>query len=270
MDKPPMMTVSPVYHYPFEVDDPRWATASQDYRYQNGGHWPWLGALLVAAETKLGRQAYAYDALCSLATMTNMAIPFTFGEWYLNDTSLGGVTQFEWSAGVYLWAENYYLGLNPDTQGISVNPISENLAFAISNYHWKGIAFNITYSPIVPSYRITVAGPGQYEIRVKMFTTAQPFVGKDGSTYSEWQKFNNGTLLVRDLSGPRVVLVISIVNLRSVIPIFYAVGVAILVTVTSIIARLMRMSRKTFLGLTIIALSGFTIAAVTTILALTK
>jgi len=76
-------------------------------QYHNGGSWPWVGGLYVAALVKAGRHERARDALYRLA-LTNREgreHEWEFNEWFHGITGEPrGATDQLWSAGMYIYA----------------------------------------------------------------------------------------------------------------------------------------------------------------------
>ncbi len=78
-------------------------------RYQNGGIWPWVGGLYVAALVKAGRFEKAEKTLRNLASALRLGKD---DEWEFNENLHGitgkptGAKYQAWSAGMYLYAQH--------------------------------------------------------------------------------------------------------------------------------------------------------------------
>ena len=78
------------------------------HQYHNGGIWPWVGGLYVAALVKAGRNGEAATALDSLAEAVKKGDrPYEFNEWLHGRTGepMGAHSQ-AWSAGMFLYARH--------------------------------------------------------------------------------------------------------------------------------------------------------------------
>jgi glycogen debranching enzyme len=78
------------------------------HQYHNGGIWPWVGGLYVAALVRAGRRERAGAELALLAA-ANLALkdgePGAFNEWLHGETGKPmGARWQAWSAGMYLYA----------------------------------------------------------------------------------------------------------------------------------------------------------------------
>lgn len=76
-------------------------------QYHNGGYWPYLGGLYVAALAKVGRWAEAKTALVALAKANRLGKKeaWEFNEWFHGKTRKPlGMPHQAWSAGMYLYA----------------------------------------------------------------------------------------------------------------------------------------------------------------------
>jgi hypothetical protein len=72
------------------------------HQYHNGGVWPFIGGLYVAALLQAGRNDTARSTLESLATLNRQG---GFNEWHHGETGAPmGVRNQAWSAGTYLFA----------------------------------------------------------------------------------------------------------------------------------------------------------------------
>lgn len=94
-------------------------------QYHNGGSWPWVGGLYVAALTRAGRHERAQDVLYRLA-LTNKAgreRPWEFNEWFHGVTGEPrGSADQAWSAGMYIYACNCVkAGSEPVFGGLEVD-----------------------------------------------------------------------------------------------------------------------------------------------------
>lgn len=82
-------------------------------QYHNGGYWPYLGGLYVAALAKVGRRAEAKAALVALAKANRLgkAGAWEFNEWFHGKTRQPlGMPHQAWSAGMYLYAYRSVIG----------------------------------------------------------------------------------------------------------------------------------------------------------------
>jgi len=101
-------------HPPIRPEDKDW----RDYywtehelnlpdQYHNGGVWPWVGGLYVAALVRAGRMEKAEETLCRLALANRLGREreWEFNEW-LHGTSgePRGSADQAWSAGMYIYA----------------------------------------------------------------------------------------------------------------------------------------------------------------------
>ncbi|MEK7639563.1 MAG: glycoside hydrolase 100 family protein [Patescibacteria group bacterium] len=76
-------------------------------QYHNGGYWPYLGGLYVAALAKVGKKQEAKAALLALAKANRLGKKETweFNEWFHGKTRQPlGMPHQAWSAGMYLLA----------------------------------------------------------------------------------------------------------------------------------------------------------------------
>ena len=94
-------------HPPVQPGDPDW----RDYygmlnlpgHYHNGGIWPFIGGLYVAALVHCGRLNEAQTALGRLGELNQLG---RFNEWHSGETGEPmGVEHQAWSAGMYLFAQ---------------------------------------------------------------------------------------------------------------------------------------------------------------------
>lgn len=78
-------------------------------QYHNGGIWPWVGGLYVAALAASGRRAQARIELEKLAEAVSLGRegPWEFNEWLHGKTGLPMGARFQaWSAGMFIYAEH--------------------------------------------------------------------------------------------------------------------------------------------------------------------
>jgi glycogen debranching enzyme len=79
------------------------------YHYQNGGIWPWIGGLYVAALVKAGLQERASEQLVALARALKLgkSEPWECNEWLHGQTGNPMGARFQaWSAGMFLYAHH--------------------------------------------------------------------------------------------------------------------------------------------------------------------
>ena len=113
--------------------------------------------------------------------------------------------------------------------------------------------FNITYiGGTDQSYTIASSGssPSSYSLKLKIFNPSRAIVmvKKDGATYYDWKKYNNGTVLIRNLSG--TTLDITVIDPHPVIVQIYMVFIAAagaLVALTVKIRKFLSKNRKILL-----------------------
>lgn len=103
-----------VLHPPILIGEQEWRDYYKVYnlnlphQYHNGGIWPWVGGLYVAALVRAGRPAQAYDELIRLAK----ALRLGKEEWECNEWLHGvtgkpmGIKYQAWSAGMFLYARH--------------------------------------------------------------------------------------------------------------------------------------------------------------------
>lgn len=112
LDQPyPVRALYPVIH----PGNPDWReyyrvrNLNQPHHYHNGGAWPFIGGLYVAALVKAGRHEVARDALDRLAEMNRMGKTreWGFNEWFhgLSGKPMGYDGQ-SWSAAMYVYAHD--------------------------------------------------------------------------------------------------------------------------------------------------------------------
>ena len=80
------------------------------HQYHNGGIWPWVGGLYVAALVKAGQRARAaaeLDLLAESCRLHKAGKPWEFNEWLQGRTGqpMGSPLQ-AWSAGMFLYADH--------------------------------------------------------------------------------------------------------------------------------------------------------------------
>jgi glycogen debranching enzyme len=103
-----------VLHPTIHPGEPAWRDYYRIYhlnypnQYHNGGIWPWVGGLYVAALVKAGRRERAGAELALLAA-ANLALkdgePGAFNEWLHGETGKPMGTRWQaWSAGMFLYA----------------------------------------------------------------------------------------------------------------------------------------------------------------------
>src|SRR5690606_784918 len=98
---------------PIRPGEPDWRTCyrvrnlNQPDHYHNGGSWPFIGGIYVAALVKAGRHEQATYELAKLAAMNRQGRrdEWEFNEWFhgLSGRPLGQAGQ-SWSAALYLFA----------------------------------------------------------------------------------------------------------------------------------------------------------------------
>ena len=79
------------------------------YHYQNGGIWPWVGGLYVAALVRAGLKQRAYEQLVSLARALELGKgePWECNEWLHGQSGNPMGAKYQaWSAGMFLYAHH--------------------------------------------------------------------------------------------------------------------------------------------------------------------
>lgn len=97
---------------PIRKDDPLWRTymgrhrQNLEYRYHNGGAWPFIGGFWVAALSALGHKHEAKTALEKLAA-ANQINDWQFNEWFHGKSGEPqGMPGQSWNAAMFLLAEH--------------------------------------------------------------------------------------------------------------------------------------------------------------------
>ena len=102
MDVWPLRSLTPAVR-PGDADwRSYYGSLNAPHHYHNGGVWPFLGGLYVAALVKTGRHDAADVALQNLARLNQCG---QFNEWHHGETGVPmGARDQAWSAGMYLFA----------------------------------------------------------------------------------------------------------------------------------------------------------------------
>jgi hypothetical protein len=108
-DLPPCLI--PFIHPKDEEWRPRYEFFNQPGEYHNGGIWPFISGLYVAALVKTGAMRLAEEKLLSLTRMTKLAadttLEFGFNEWHKAQDGLPrGQDWQSWSAALYLYVSH--------------------------------------------------------------------------------------------------------------------------------------------------------------------
>jgi glycogen debranching enzyme len=75
-----------------------------EYRYHNGGVWPFIGAFWVMALAGVGRRVEAREQLHKLAQLNSLN-QWEFNEWFHGQTGeASGMPGQSWNAAMYLLA----------------------------------------------------------------------------------------------------------------------------------------------------------------------
>jgi len=123
--------------------------------YQNGGSWPYMGAVLLwGASQFYGEKAAEF--MQSLAEMDAVVEPFTFNEWHNNQVTNPAKTNygspastpvFVWTAGLQVWSLFKALGLYVDYKfALKIHPVATNLdGVSVSGFKVGNTTFNLTY-----------------------------------------------------------------------------------------------------------------------------
>lgn len=106
MPIPVVVTLSPI-----RKEDPLWRTymgrhrQNLEYRYHNGGAWPFVGGFWVAALAAFGHKREASEALIKLAS-ANQINDWQFNEWFHGKSGEPqGMPGQSWNAAMFLLAE---------------------------------------------------------------------------------------------------------------------------------------------------------------------
>jgi glycogen debranching enzyme len=112
VDRPyPLRVIHPVIH-PGERDWREYYMVwghGMPYHYHNGGIWPWVGGLYVAALVKAGRKQKATEQLRALASALRLGKdgPWECNEWLHGNSGNPMGAKFQaWSAGMFLYARH--------------------------------------------------------------------------------------------------------------------------------------------------------------------
>ena len=103
-----------VLHPPIRPGEQNWReyhrinNLNMPHQYHNGGIWPWVGGLYVAALVKAGRPERAREELALLAAaLKRGSEPWECNEWLHGETGRPMGVRFQaWSAGMFLYAHH--------------------------------------------------------------------------------------------------------------------------------------------------------------------
>jgi len=148
MDGVPIVTVYPTYTVAQGGSDPP--------SYQNGGSWPWMGAVLLWGAAKFYGEKAA-EFMQALAEMNAIVEPFTFNEWHNNQVtnpsktnygSPASTSVFVWTVGLYVWSLFKALGLYADYKfAFKISPVATNLdGVYVNGVKIGNTIFNLTYT----------------------------------------------------------------------------------------------------------------------------
>jgi hypothetical protein len=197
----PALTVSPAY--PFCVGD-----------YQNAAPWPWIGALLIAAERTVGQYQNSINDLYRMASAL-LDGPASYSELYgsTQNPTTGyqeptGSWQFIWTAGMYLYAMNYYAGLVVTNDGILVNSLAATTPVTADFLRYHNLIMNITYTSN-ENYVILTSGTGTYTITLNFTTENKPTSAQiymNGVLDTNYNIYSNCTVIIPDLDPGNITI----------------------------------------------------------------
>ncbi len=103
-----------VMHPPIQPGEEGWReyyriyNCNMPHQYHNGGIWPWVGGLYIAALVKAGRKERAREELALLAAALKLGSePWECNEWLHGETGVPMGMRFQaWSAGMFLYAHH--------------------------------------------------------------------------------------------------------------------------------------------------------------------